>query len=464
MKRVRERLELRLVVMALAITTFFVQCQRPEFTEEPTGIDEWYSGGQQTVFDRGASAFSNGFPMMSQRDHEIHEVGDLAFEATFVSGGALHPGLGPVYNSVSCVSCHISDGRGTPVGPGTDIVSLLIRLSIPGEDAHGGPLAAPGFGGQLQQKSIFGSQPEAAIFLSYQEQQGTYTDGTSYSLRVPSYAFPNSYMAMPADVMYSPRIAPPVFGLGLLEAVAESTILEYEDANDANGDGISGRANYTWDVVKKKRVLGRFGWKAAAPTVLQQTAGAYNEDMGITSYVFPFESSFGQSQNNDNVPEPELSDSLLEAATHYVRTLAVPGRRNLNEPDVVAGKKIFNQIQCAACHRPMMETAVNVAFPPVSNQRIFPYSDMLVHDMGPALADNRPDFGANGNEWRTPPLWGIGLTPVVNGHDNYLHDGRARSLEEAILWHGGEAEQSKEAFRQLSLSQRMELLAFLKSL
>jgi len=464
MKRVRERKLLRWVVMALAVTTFFVQCQKPVTDEELGEIDEWYSGGQQTVFDRGAGAFSHGFPVMSPRDHEVHEVGDLAFEATFVSGGSLNPGLGPVYNSVSCVSCHISDGRGTPVGPGTDIVSLLIRLSVPGQDVHGGPLAAPGFGGQLQQRSIFGSTPEAAIFLSYQEQQGTYADGTTYSLRVPNYSFPNAYLPLPADVMYSPRIAPPVFGLGLLEAVAEATILEYEDAGDSNNDGISGRANYTWDVVKQRHVLGRFGWKAAAPTVLQQTAGAYNEDMGITSYVFPFESSWGQSQNNDLVPEPELSDSLLEAATHYVRTLAVPGRRNVNDPEVMAGKKIFNDIQCAACHRPMMQTAVNVAFPAVSNQRIFPYSDMLVHDMGPALADNRPDFGASGSEWRTPPLWGIGLTPVVNGHDNYLHDGRARSIEEAILWQGGEGEASKNAFIQLPANERLALIAFLRSL
>ena len=464
MKRVRERIELRWVVMALAVTTFLVQCKKPSITEDDSSIEEWYSGGQQTVFDRGVSAFSHGFPVMSQRDELVHDVGDLAFEATFVSGGFLNPGLGPVYNSVSCVSCHIADGRGTPVGPGTDIVSLLIRLSMPGTDDHGGPLAAPGFGGQLQQRSIFGSVPEAAIFLTYQEQTGTYADGSAYSLRVPSYSFPNAYMAMPADLMYSPRIAPPVFGLGLLEAVAESTILEYEDENDSNNDGISGRANYTWDVVKRKSVLGRFGWKAAAPSVLQQTAGAYHEDMGITSYVFPLESSIEQMQNLDNVPEPELSDSLLEAAAHYVRTLAVPGRRNAKDPQVLAGKQLFMDIQCAACHRPMMETAVNVAFPPVSNQRIFPYSDMLLHDMGPALADNRPDYKANGFEWRTPPLWGIGLTPVVNGHDNYLHDGRARSLEEAILWHGGEAEASKNAFKQLSAQERADLIAFLKSL
>jgi CxxC motif-containing protein (DUF1111 family) len=274
----------------------------------------------------------------------------------------------------------------------------------------------------------------------------------------------DAYMPLPSDVMYSPRIAPPVFGLGLLEGISESDILALADPADANGDGISGKANYSYDISKQRITLGRFGWKAATPSVLQQTAGAYHQDMGITSYLFPNESSAGQSNNNDLVPEKEISDSLLEAVAHYVRTLAVPARRGVNDPEVMHGKQLFNSIGCASCHTPSFTTSTNMAFAEISNQRIFPYTDMLLHDMGEGLADNRPDHLADGYEWRTAPLWGIGLTAVVNGHNNYMHDGRARSFEEAILWHGGEGEASKNAFVNLNAEDREALVAFLFSL
>jgi CxxC motif-containing protein (DUF1111 family) len=448
----------------IVIVSVFSACHEPKEWEEQDNYDEWFSGGKQTVFDQGASAFTHGFPVMDARDGLVHEAGDLAFEATFVSGGSVRPGLGPVYNSVSCISCHIADGRGTPIGPGTEMVSLLIRMSIPGEDEHGGPLGVPGFGGQLQQNAIFGSQREASVSILYTETQGTYADGSTYQLRVPTYTMHDAYMPLPADVMYSPRIAPPVFGLGLLEGISESDILALADPTDINGDGISGKANYAYDISKQRTTLGRFGWKAAAPSVLQQTAGAYHQDMGITSYLFPNESSAGQSNNNDVVAEKEVSDSLLEAVAHYVRTLAVPARRSVNDPTVMHGKQIFNSIGCAACHTPTHTTATNMAFAEISNQRIFPYTDMLLHDMGEGLADHRPDHLADGFEWRTAPLWGIGLTAVVNGHNNYLHDGRARSFEEAILWHGGEGEASKNAFVNLSAEDREALVAFLFSL
>jgi CxxC motif-containing protein (DUF1111 family) len=448
----------------IALVLLISACHEPKDWEDQANYDEWFSGGKQTVFDQGVSAFTHGFPVMDGRNSFVHEVGDLAFEATFVSGGNVQPGLGPVYNSVSCISCHIADGRGTPIGPGTEMVSLLIRMSIPGEDEHGGPLGVPGFGGQLQQNAIFGSQREAAVSILYSEIQGFYADGSTYQLRVPTYDIHDSYMPLPAGVMYSPRIAPPVFGLGLLEGISESDILALADPADANGDGISGKANYAFDISKQRMTLGRFGWKAAAPSVLQQTAGAYHQDMGITSYLFPNESSAGQANNNDVVAEKEVSDSLLEAVAHYVRTLAVPARRGINDPLVIQGKQLFASIGCASCHTPSHTTATNVAFSEISNQRIFPYTDMLLHDMGEGLADHRPDNLADGFEWRTAPLWGIGLTAVVNGHNNYLHDGRARSFEEAILWHGGEGEASKNAFVNLNAEDREALVAFLFSL
>lgn len=272
------------------------------------------------------------------------------------------------------------------------------------------------------------------------------------------------YMGLPSDVMYSPRIAPPVFGLGLLEAVPESDIVAMADEDDSNGDGISGKPNYAWNVVEGKKTLGRFGWKAANPSILQQSAGAYSEDMGITNFVFPNESAYGQQQYDNLNDEYEVSDSVLHAVAFYIRSLAVPARRNADDAAVLAGKKIFTAAQCAACHKPMQRTAVNVAFPELSNQVIFPYTDLLLHDMGPDLADYRPDFEANGFEWRTAPLWGIGLTQVVNGHTNFLHDGRARTLMEAIMWHGGEARFSRDYVSQLSQSDRDLLIKFLESL
>jgi CxxC motif-containing protein (DUF1111 family) len=451
------------LVAIVLIVVLFEACRKPELDEE--NISEWLSGGQQTIFDNGVGAFSAAFPVLSPRNEFVHEVGDLAFEQTFVSAGPTNPGLGPVYNSVSCTSCHINDGRGTPIGPGPNMISLLFRISIPGEDLHGGPLAIPGYGGQLQQNAIAGIPAEAHVNINYAEQQSFLPDGTSYSLRFPQYTFTDWYDNSVNGFLYSPRIAPPVFGLGLLEAVAETEIISHEDLNDLNNDGISGKANYVWNERLEVRQLGRFGWKCGAPDLLQQSAGAYHQDMGITSFIFPIESSYGQIQNSaDPINAHEVTDSLLYAVAHYIATLAVPARRNVDDLVVQQGKQIFNEIGCAACHRPMMRTAVNVAFPEVSNQVIFPYSDLLLHDMGEGLADNRPDFLANGREWRTPPLWGIGLTEIVNGHQNYLHDGRARNLFEAIMWHDGEGSSSKNAFSLLSEEDRQKLITFLQSL
>jgi CxxC motif-containing protein (DUF1111 family) len=337
-------------------------------------------------------------------------------------------------------------------------------VSIPGSDPHGGPNPVPGFGNQLQQRSTFGIAAEANVKIIYNEQQYQFTDGESYSLRYPVYTLENPYVALPGNAMISPRVAPPVFGLGLLEAIDEEDILSNADVNDSNGDGISGKPNYVWNVVENKKTLGRFGWKANNPTILQQTAGAYNEDMGITSFVIPLENSLDQSQYDGLNDEYEISDSLLQSVAFYIRTLAVPARRNADHSDVLTGKKIFTEAKCSACHVAVARTKVDVAFPEISNQVIFPYTDMLLHDMGEDLADHRPDFEADGREWRTSPLWGIGLTRVVNGHQNFLHDGRARTLMEAIMWHGGEAELSREHVRHLSKADREVLIKFLESL
>ena len=440
-------------------------CSKPEEIKEED-LDERLSGGSQTVFDAGSGAYSHPFPNLSDRGNFNHGVGDISFEATFVTAPApIHSGLGPVFNNVSCASCHIADGRGRPPLNTSELLSsMLIRISIPGENEHGGPNPAPGFGGQLQQRGIYGKPPEADVVISYSNIDGSFFDGTTYTLRQPTITLENPYIPLPSGHLLSGRVAPPVFGMGLLEAIDEMTILGLSDEFDTNGDGISGRPNMVWDAVHGKKTIGRFGWKAGNPSVLQQTAGAYNEDMGITSFVFPTESSFGQSQFDGLFDDYELADSILFATTFYTQTLAVPARRNTDDPKVKKGKQLFKEANCSGCHTPMVRTGTNVAFPEASNQIIFPYTDLLLHDMGPELADNRPEFLANGQEWRTSPLWGIGLTELVNGHSNYLHDGRARNLLEAILWHGGEAEKSREFVKKLSQAEREALIAFLKSL
>jgi len=256
-------------------------------------------------------------------------------------------------------------------------------------------------------------------------------------------------------------LAPPVFGLGLLDLIAEADLLRNADPDDADGDGISGRPNYIFNPFSLRREMGRYGLKANTSSLLVQVASAFTEDMGVTNYTF-------RNENYMDAPSsaalPDIADSLLDAVVFYIRTLAVPARRNVEQPEVVRGEKIFQQIKCSGCHTPTFQTGVEVRLPTLSNQRIHPYTDLLLHDMGAALADNRPDFEANGSEWKTPALWGIGLFPKTNGTPYYLHDGRARSLVEAILWHGGEAQRAKDAFVQLPSSDRDALVKFLESL
>lgn len=423
------------------------------------------SGGATTVFDATADAFSHEAPNLTPAELAQHEEGDEEFEAQFSADPAsAHYGLGPVFDNTSCEGCHAGDGRGRPPDPGERAESFLVRISYPGRDEiTGAPHAAPGFGGQLQLRAIDGVQPEANVSITYSSVTGSFADGTTYSLRVPSYEFYESYQPISTKMLFSPRVAPANFGLGLLEAIPEAMILAKEDPNDRDRDGISGVANRVWDAVTGRTVVGRFGWKAGAPDLLQQTAGAYNGDMGITSSIFPAESCEGDR------PEcarhaPEVSDQVVLAVTRYLQTLGVPARRELDDPVATQGEVLFYEVGCASCHTPTFVTGTVAGVPSVGNQVIHPYTDLLLHDMGNDLADRRPDFQANGKEWRTPPLWGIGLVKAVNGHTNFLHDGRARDLMEAVLWHGGEAKKSRDAVLALPAPARAALIRFLESL
>ena len=452
------------IVWALAAMGIILsQCHKAgEFAE--SDYDARLTGGEATVFDESSRAFTHGISSLTGRDLFVHELGDKAFEQTFVSNPApVNGGLGPLFNNVSCISCHHNDGKGIPTAGQTNS-SLLFRVSIPGMDGFGGPNSVPGYGGQLQDLALQGRTPEAKIDITYQTVTVNYEDGTALQLRKPTYTVRDSYTPMPAGCLVSPRMAPPIFGLGLLELISESTIQSMADASDADGDGISGKPNYVYNSITQKTEVGRFGLKAAVPTIELQVASAYNQDMGVTSHIFPKESSFGQPQADAKDYGVELPDSLLHAVTFYIKTLAVPARRDVANESVKHGEQLFTSLQCASCHRPTLKTEVDVRYPQLSNQRIHPFTDLLLHDMGEGLADNRPDFSADGHEWRTAPLWGIGLFEKTNGTPYYLHDGRARTLEEAIVWHDGEGAAAKKKFLQLSKSDRNDLLRFLKSL
>jgi CxxC motif-containing protein (DUF1111 family) len=450
-----------LIVLCCCIF-LFEKCREPEpFSENQ--YDERLSGGTNTVFDNTAEAFGHEFPTLTGNNLKVFETGDKQFESTFVTAPApVNGGLGPLYNNTSCNACHHNDGIGVPTA-GDAQSSLLIRLSMPGTDEYGGPMPVPGYGIQLQDKAIFGKQPEGKVVISYNYQSYSFPDGETYELRAPTYTLTDLYTPI-SGYLLSPRLAPPVFGAGLLEAIPEDEILANADPNDVNKDGISGRPNYVWNPVTQSTELGRFGWKANVASILVQVSIAYNQDIGVTDKYFPQESSYGQPQDDNLKDDPELPDEILNAVKYYVQTLAVPARRNVDDPLVLRGKQLFEDAKCQGCHVETFTTGTDVAFPQLSNQVIHPYTDLLLHDMGPELADNRPDYQANGQEWRTAPLWGLGLYATVNYPAYYLHDGRARTLIEAIMWHGGEAEHSKEFFENLSKNDRDDLIKFLQSL
>ncbi len=456
----------KVVLSALLLLLGITSCRKSQpFTEDR--MDMRMSGGMNyTIFDASSNAFTSMIPGLNARDIFVHDLGDGLFESKFVSAPApVNPGLGPIFNNTSCISCHQGDGRGRPPRAGEKIRAMLLRISVPGTAENGGPLPVPGFGLQLQDKAIAGSRPEADIAISYREKEEVLGDGTVVSLRIPNYRITNPYMPLPNNVLLSARIAAQTVGVGLINAISESQIQRNADPNDRNGDGISGRVNKVYDHSSHSIKTGRFGWKANVASLSDQVASAYQQDMGISNYIFPQESSKGQQQHPSQKPDGvDMADSLLDATLFYMKTLAVPARRNVDDPLTRSGAALFERIGCQSCHISTFTTKVNVAFRPLSNQIIHPYSDFLLHDMGPGLADGRPDFQASGSEWRTAPLWGIGLTEKVSGYAFYLHDGRARTLTEAILWHGGEATKSKDQFKKLNKSDRQALLAFLKSL
>jgi len=440
---------------------------------EFASLNEDLLGGDITLFDESSHAFSSPAPNLDAEGLDVHLAGDAEFEQTFVTAPAtINPGLGPIFNNTSCEACHPKDGRGAPPEEGGKLDTMFLRISVPGTDPENcdGPKPVPGFGTQLFQKSTFGVQSQADVTVHYTEETRHFADGEAYSLRTPRFDV-KPYTPFPADIMFSPRLAPPVFGRGLMDAIPEATILALADEQDADGDGISGKANYACDPRTKKLTLGRMGLKANNVDSFIQNVGAFRNDMGVSNHIFPIDSSAEFPQNDGRADDPEIDEQRLDDVTFYVQTLAVPARRNIGKDSVKQGQLLFGLAGCGSCHTPTLKTGEIKESKPdgkviesISNQTIHPYTDMLLHDMGGGLADNRPDFKADGKEWRTPPLWGIGLTQTIHNHTFFLHDGRARNLMEAVMWHNGEAENSKNYVDQLSKEQRDSLIDFLNSL
>lgn len=444
-------------------------CSKGKSTDE---LLQPNSGGAMTVSESSRHSFSRPATNLTVAQRGEFFIGNAFFNSPWVvapaSAGA-RDGLGPLFNARSCDACHNNDGRGQPpVAEDEQPVSLVIQFATltPGDNNE--PQADPNYGGNFNPFAIGGVPAEGKVRIRHSEIAGKYGDGTPYTLLAPEYVFEEmAYGEIAADTKHSPRVAPAVFGSGLLEAIPEEQILERSDPEDANKDGISGRPNYVWDPVVNRAVIGRFGWKLNQPDIAHQTAAAFSGEIGMTSSLRPQENCTSAQTACAAAPtggQPEISDEIFNHMITYQRMLAVPVRRNLDSPEVKRGAKLFLEAGCESCHRATFKTGNIKDLPWLSDQTIHPFTDMLLHDMGDALADGRSDFAASGNEWRTPPLWGLGLQATVNRHTRLLHDGRARDVSEAILWHGGEGEAAKQAFRNLSRQDREALLQFIDSL
>lgn len=439
------------------------------------------TAGAFTVLRFDASAYLEPAPTLDRSELQHFRMGRHHFEKKWASISSLdfEWGLGPTFIAKSCAECHVAGGRGHPPrAPDEQLVSMLVRVSIPGTGANGGPNPDPNYGDQFQNFGLSGPfpdfayhtapvPPEAALYLDWEEHSTRFADGEVVQLRSPKLRIENlAYGPLGEGAMLSLRIAQPLVGLGLLEAVPEQELLEI--AKRQHAQGYNGRPNYVRDDINQRTAVGRFGWKANQPSIRQQIAAASLGDMGLTTRLYreqncPPVQHLCAIQTPGNDPEVAFTD--WDELELWTRALAVPARRQPGDAQVQRGEALFAQAQCAVCHVPTLTTAEKYpAFARVGSQTFHAYTDLLLHDMGEELADGRPDFLAGARDWRTQPLWGVGLSATVNGSTSLLHDGRARNLTEAILWHGGEAQASREAFRAMSKADRDALLRFLESI
>ncbi len=436
----------RLLAAALALTLLGsaqAQGEREQLSQPLPGL----SAEQMSQFLRGRSLFRQSWVIAPSRDSEVD-------------------GLGPLYNRLACISCHAKNGRGgAPATPDERMQSMLVRLSVPGRTADRAPKPHPVYGDQLNEEGIPGVPGEGRVQIAWQPVPIKLADGTRIELRRPKIRFVELAYSDLGRVLTSLRVSPHVAGLGLLDAVPAATLEAM--AVEKHPDGVAAAVNRVKDAKTGQLVVGRFGLKANAPNLRQQIAGAFVGDMSITSELFPHESCTPAQTACRQAPQggqPELSHEQLDDIEFYVAHLAPPPRRNADTPPVRQGEALFAAFGCAACHRPTLNSGEHPRYPLLSNRSFAPYTDLLLHDMGKALADGRPDFMANVRQWRTPPLWGLGLLKAINENVGFLHDGRARNAEEAILWHGGEASGARQRYTNADSTQRSALLAFLDSL
>lgn len=447
-----------------------------------SAVQSELTAGTATAFVDGRNAFSMPLPLLNDEENARFAVGNSFFRRNWVEAPAsttARDGLGPHFIARSCGGCHVQDGRGAPPesrkGLGEQPVALLMRLSIPGVGPHGGVVPDPVYGDQLNNAAIQGVQAEGQVRIRYQNLPGQFADGTRYTLRKPLYSVTQlAYGPLSPGSMLSPRIAPQLAGVGLLDAIADADILANAAAQAAAAGPIKGQVNRVWDDFAQALRVGRLGWKANQASVASQTAGAFLGDMGITSTVHPKETCTPTQKDCLAAPRgalgkaPEIDDRTLSDVIFYQSTLAPAARRHVADAQVLRGQALFAQAQCSACHRPSYTTGAapfpRLSSPKVEGLKIWPYTDLLLHDMGRDLADGRPDGAANGQQWKTPPLWGVGLVHGVNGHRKLMHDGRADGVLEAILWHGGEAQTAKRQVLQLNARDRQALVAFVESL
>lgn len=460
------------------LSSFIISCQSEEIPYEE--ISRYEEGEEFLVpTDLSTSAinsdsFGRSIDGFNRSENILFFTGNRLFNTAWVSAPSVTTGLdglGPTFNAKACDNCHFKDGRGKPLFSGAaNSLGFLMRISIQGEDEYGGPLGVPGYGDQFQTNSILNIESEGKVTVVYETISGSYQDGTEYTLQKPIYSLENGAFGSLNNVLTSPRVGNQLIGLGLIDATPDSEILKNEDITDTDNDGISGKANYVWDVQSESLNLGKFGWKANQPNLRQQVASALSGDIGLTSSIFRAtncpspQNDCYDAPNGENDNLPEITEESLDRLTFYQSGLAIPKRRNFKEESVLDGKELFTSLNCIGCHKTNLKTESYSFNTHLENVVYHPYSDFLLHDMGADLADNRPDFLATGNEWRTQPLWGIGLISIVNNHTFLLHDGRARSIEEAILWHGGEAEKSKLEFKKLTEIERLSLISFIESL
>ncbi|MBZ9789786.1 c-type cytochrome [Rhizobium sp. 3T7] len=445
------------------------------------------AGGATSIDPVTEDSFSHISATIPFEEEQPFRLGNALFKKLWVSAPSstqASDGLGPLFNARSCMSCHLNDGRGKPPEGGVSATSMFLRLSraaITPEEQRAIATAEtvnfpdPVYGHQLQDLAVPGLPSEGKMAIRYTEEPVRLGDGETASLRRPTYAVTNlGYGPLDPATTISPRVAPAMIGLGLIEAIPEADILAHADPDDANGDGIHGKAAIVRDHRTGKIALGRFGWKAQNASVRDQSADAFSNDIGISNSDRPdphgdctkaeAECQKMPTGVQKRLGKEEAPGPILDLVTFYSANLAVPARRKASFPATLRGKKIFYQSGCISCHVPKFVTRRDSADKAQSFQLIWPYSDLLLHDMGDGLADGQQVGSANGREWRTPPLWGIGLTQTVSGHSFFLHDGRARNLTEAILWHGGEAQKARDAFASLPKDDRQALITFLESL